>query len=84
MPLLSFLNEKEGRSLIHRVRQRQNDDNGLEQIATHAAEKNLAKLSEEANFELKNHHRHEKITLAHADKPRLAVDKTKVRDLMKH
>jgi SPX domain protein involved in polyphosphate accumulation len=44
----------------------------------------LAKLSEEENFNLKNRYRHENLTLNYADKKRMAIDDSKVVDLLRN
>jgi len=44
----------------------------------------LAKLSEESNFQMKNRYRHDKFTMQYADKKRMPIDETSVRDMLRN
>jgi hypothetical protein len=44
----------------------------------------LAKLSEDANFALKNTYKHNQDTMKYAKKERMPIDSTKVRDLLRN
>jgi len=44
----------------------------------------LAEISEEAHFELKNRYRHDKKTMQFADKKRMPVDEKSVRDMLRN
>jgi arylamine N-acetyltransferase len=44
----------------------------------------LAKLSEEAHFEVKNRYRHDKKTMQFAEKRRMPVDEKSVRDMLRN
>jgi hypothetical protein len=44
----------------------------------------LAKVSEEANFALKNSFKHKKDTMNWADKKKMPIDKSKVKDLLRN
>ena len=46
--------------------------------------KELAKLSEEGNYEMKNRQRHQNRTMMHAKKERMPIDKAKVKDLLRN
>lgn len=47
-------------------------------------EEELARLSEESNYALKNRYRHQRQTMDYADPKRMPVDETKVRDLLRN
>lgn len=47
-------------------------------------ETKLAAVSEKENYDMKNWYRHSKKTLQWADKKRMPVDETKVRDMLRH
>lgn len=46
--------------------------------------KKLAKISEEENYSLKNRFKHDKEVMNYADKKRMPIDETKVRDLLRY
>lgn len=48
------------------------------------AEQELAKLSEESNYALKNRYRHQRQTMDYADPRKMPIDETKVRDLLRN
>ena len=47
-------------------------------------EEKLAKISEDANFEAKNRYRLQKTTLDHAEKKRMTVDESKIKDVLRN
>jgi len=47
-------------------------------------EKELAAISEEENFNLKNRFRHQIKTMQFADPKRMPIDESKVRDMLRH
>ena len=90
MPVLRNLSEEEQRILLHKIRngaRRGNDimsESLLDEMAFQRVEKMLAQLSEEENFNMKNRYRLQKQTLDYADKKRMPVDETKLRDVLRH
>jgi hypothetical protein len=94
MPVLAGLTEDEQRALIHLIENSRSKaslgEEDLEDVyddvfihQKHLEEK-TAKVSEEANFELKNVYRHNKLTMNYANKKRMKVNVNKVVDLLKH
>jgi len=56
----------------------------LENMMSNDAEKELAQLSEESNYALKNRYRHQRQTMDYADPRKMPIDETKVRDLLRN
>lgn len=87
MPLMSQLDEEEKRILMHKIqnksRSRVNDDI-IHSMVSKEFETELAQISEEENFNLKNRYRTQMKTIDYADKSRLAVDEAKLRDVLKN
>lgn len=90
MPLLRGLTADEMRALVHK---QQNDgrklgaeyeDEIFDDMISGRVEKELAKLSEEENYALKNRFRHQRKTMDYAEKKRMPIDASKVRDLLRH
>ena len=90
MPFLRGLDEEEMRILKHKIRnQSRGEEQEFEQqlwnlMANKNNEKQLAQLSEEENFNDKNRYRQQKIKMDHADKKRMPVDQSKVKDLLRN
>lgn len=92
MPLLSDLDEEETRILFHMIKskgrnvnaQAQRSQDLLDQACSDEEAKRLAKISEEANFALKNRFKHENDTLRYADKSKMPIEKSKVRDILRN
>lgn len=90
MEVLKPLTEEEQRILIHKV---QNSNRSktfthqqlyLQSEMNNELEKQLAKLSEDENYNLKNRYRHQRRTMDWADKKRMPVDETKIVDMLKN
>jgi len=90
MPILRGLTSDEMRALVHK---KQNDarklgaeyeDEIFDDMVSGKVEKELAKISEEQNYALKNRFRHQRRTMDFADKKRMPIEASKVRDLLRH
>jgi len=88
MPVLSQLNEEEKETFLHLIankRREYNDESKLlGEMVLKRTEERLAKISEEENYALKNRYRHQRQTMDYADKKRMPVDKSKLRDVLRH
>lgn len=86
MPLLSGLNADDRQALIFKLKNdaRSTDESLLAIATSQEQEIELAKLSEEENYKMKNWYKHDKDTLQWADKKRMKVDETKVRDMLRN
>jgi len=86
MPLLSQLNEEEMDILMHKMNamKANTDDQIVQQMVKRDLEKELAKISEEENFKMKNRYFVQKSKLDYADKKRMPVDESKLRDVLKN
>lgn len=86
MPFLRGLNAEEQRILIHKIRNSDRSDGItetlLDDMTYKFTEEKLAKISEEENFNSKNRYRLQKTKLNHADKKRMPIDESKVKDLL--
>ena len=56
----------------------------IDQACSDEEKERLAKLSEEANFALKNTYVHQNTTMQYADKKRMPIDSDKVRDILRN
>ena len=92
MPMLSQLDEEETRILFHMIKNKSRDVNSaaqrsvdlIDEACSDEQAKRLAKVSEEANFAIKNRYNHEKQTMKYADKSRMPIEKSKVRDMLRN
>lgn len=90
MPVLSGLEADEMRALIHKLKNdkrkfgAEHEHEIMHDMVSGDVERELAKLSEEQNFALKNRYRHQRQTLDYAEKKRMPIDQSKVRDLLRH
>lgn len=92
MPMLRELDEEETRILFHMIKNKERNVNTqaqrsqelLDAACSDERARKLAKISEEANFALKNRFKHEKDTMQYADKSRMPIEKSKVRDLLRN
>ena len=92
MLVLSTLEEDEWRIFMHLRQNKNRTINKAKQISntlidsdcSTLAKEELARLSEEENYKLKNRYRHNKLTMELADKSKMPVDSRKVRDILKH
>lgn len=83
MPLFAHLTEEEGRILVHKMK---NDKhlNTLRSLHSGQKEADLAKIVEEENFNQKNRYRLDKLQLEYADKKRMAIDQSKLKQVLQH
>lgn len=90
MPMLKNLNADEQRALIHKLRnsnRKIEDPNSgflLDILVSDELETKLAKISEDENYALKNRYRHQRQTMDYAEKKRMPVDATKVKDILRN
>lgn len=92
IPILSRLSEEEMEIFLHMVKNKRRSMNAqtlasdllIDEACSDDLKKKFAKLSEEENFALKNTFKHQQDTMRHADKKRMPIDKSKVRDLLRH
>jgi hypothetical protein len=90
MPMLRHLSADEQRALIHKIRnsnRKVGDPNAtlyLDVMVSDDLETKLAKISEDENYALKNRYRHQRQTMDYADKKRMPVDATKVKDILRN
>lgn len=89
MPLLRGLSRDEADALIHKLRnsgRRLGDynDSILNEMINRNTEKKLAKISEEENFLAKNRYRLQKTKLDFADKKRMPIDESKLKDVLRN
>lgn len=83
MNILAPLTEDEGKSLVHLIRNKHND-NYLEEIHGGDLEKELAAIAEKESYLKRNQYHLEKTKLDWADKSRMPIEKAKIKDLFKH
>lgn len=92
MPILAILDQEESEALLHLVRNKgrslNNSENRTNMLIDSACsdklKKELAWISEEENFALKNRYLHQKKTMSYADPKRMPIDQEKVVDLLRH
>ena len=92
MPILRQLDEEESEIFLHLLRNKRRSasdaqrrsNNLIDESCSDELKKQLAKISEEENFALKNRFKHEKDTMKYADKKRMPIEKNKVKDLLRN
>ena len=84
MPLLAELNSEEQKALIHMLCSESQDGQILSAKIDNIIETKLAKISEKENYEIKNRYRHQNKTMNFAEKKRMPIDESKVKDLLRH
>lgn len=90
MPYFRGLSADEMRAFVHKLQNdarkfgREYDDEIFDDMTSGRVEKELAKISEEQNYALKNRYRHQRNTMDFADKKRMPIDASKVRDLLRN
>lgn len=92
MPILRTLDEEETEIFFHLVNSKDRVQNAatqrtndlIDMACSDELKTKLATLSEEANFALKNTWQHQNTTMKYADKKRMPVDHTKVRDILRN
>jgi hypothetical protein len=84
MPYLRGLNEKEQRSLVHLLQNKSDEDRLLSYITSDETKIKLAQVSEAENYALKNRYRHQRKTMDYAEKKRMPIDESKVKDLLRN
>ena len=91
--VLTGLNANEQRALIHLLKNKNGaraaegqhlTEDLMDSLVDTTFEEELAAKSEEENFNIKNRYRHQKQTMDFADKKRMPVDETSVRDMLRH
>lgn len=84
MPLLKGLSEREQRSLVHLLQNKNDEDRILSAVTSNELKTKLAQVSEQENFAIKNRYRHQRKTMDYADKKRMPIDESKVKDLLRN
>jgi len=92
MPILTSLDEEETEIFLHMIRNKgrqesaaaQRSNDLIDQACSDDMKERLAKLSEEANYAMKNTYLHNEQTMKYAKKERMPIDHTKVRDLLRN
>lgn len=84
MPLLHGLTEKEQRSFLHLLQNKTEDERLLNYITADDLKIKLAQVSEAENYALKNRYRHQRKTMDYAEKKRMPIDESKVKDLLRN
>lgn len=93
MNVLSSLDEQQQRSLIHLLRNsstaKATDGQELREVVMDSLVddsllKEMAEVTEEESFNLKNRYRHQRRTMDYADKKRMKVDESSVRDMLRN
>jgi hypothetical protein len=90
MPVLSNLTISEQEALLHKLRntgrQLGEDINHeiLDEMTLQTIEQKLAKLSEEENFNAKNRYRLQRTKLDYAEKKRMPIDESKLKDVLRN
>lgn len=90
MPVLSGLTQSEQEALLHKLRnsgRTLGDDFSndiLDEMTLQTIEEKLAKLSEEENFNSKNRYRLQRTKLDYADKKRMPIDESKLKDVLRN
>ena len=91
--VLTGLNGQEQRALIHLLKNKNGarsaegqhlTESVMDSVVDNSFEQELAAKSEEENFNMKNRYRHQKETMDWADKKRMPVDETSVRDMLRN
>lgn len=92
MPTLAALDAGEAASFLHLLRNKGRSMDNVE-ARTNALidaacsdhiKKELAQVSEDENFALKNRHRFQKTTMDYADQSKMPIESEKVVDLLRH
>jgi hypothetical protein len=90
MPILSNLTPAEQEALLHKLRNSSRnhgeDINNelLDEMTLQTIETRLAKLSEEENFNSKNRYRLQRTKLDYADRKRMPIDESKLKDVLRN
>lgn len=92
MPVFSRLNEEEVEILLHMINNKdrsinqseQRSNDLIDQACSNVMKSKLAKLSEEANFAMKNRYKLDKEVLQYMDKSKMPIDSRKVKDILRN
>jgi hypothetical protein len=92
MPILRTLDEEETEIFLHLVKNKgrtmDNDKNRTNELidndCSDGLKEKLSKISEEENYAMKNRYQFDKETMNYADKTKMPIDKSKVKDLLRH
>ena len=84
MPLLSELDAKEQRDLIHMLESESFKGQYLDSLVSNDLEEQLAKISERENYAKKNAYVHNARTMQYADKSKMPIDERKVKDILRN
>jgi hypothetical protein len=92
MGIITQLNPEETEIFMHLIKNKARSMNNQEQYTNDLIDEacsdelksKLAKISEEENFAIKNTFKHNKDTMNWADKKKMPIDKSKVKDLLRY
>lgn len=92
MEIISNLDVEETHIFLHLIKNKSRSMNNQQQITNDLIDsacsdnikEKLAKISEEENFAIKNTFKHNKDTMNWADKKKMPIDKSKVKDLLRY
>lgn len=90
MPLLRGLTKDEQDAFLHKIRNSNRVPGDsitpslLNQMIFNTNEEKLAKISEEENYNAKNRYRLQRKTLDFAEKKRMPIDESKLRDVLRN
>ena len=93
LPVLATLrDDKEKRAFIHLIRNNQGNGRvsneytkrAMDDVVDDSLLVELSKRSEKELFDVKNHYRHQKLTMQYADKSRMPIDERNVRDVLRN
>lgn len=89
---MGSLNDDEKKTLLHLIKNRHGGcadgqvltETLMDQAVDDSQLLEIAKLSEEEHFNVKNRYKHQRETLEYADKKRMPVDERTVRDMLRN
>lgn len=92
MPFFARLDEEESEIFIHLLKNKGRSQSPSEQrtfdlideACSDELRSELARISEEENYSLKNRFKHEKDTMKYAEASRMPIEQTKVKDLLRY
>lgn len=93
MPVLRLLDDQEARDLIHMLKNEKRTEMSdnlhrrsklVDEACNDSLKEELARISEEENFMMKNAYHHQTEVMNYARKEKMPIDKSKVRDMLRN
>lgn len=92
MPIFSRLDDEEAEIFMHLIKNKGRSQSASEQRTHELIDQacsddlraELARISEEENYALKNRYKHQKDTMQYADAAKMPIEQTKVKDLLRY